>query len=219
MADSDGLSLKINEIFVSIQGESSYAGRPCVFIRLTHCNLRCSYCDTEYAFFEGREMTIGQIIQKVADYRCNLVEVTGGEPLIQKNVHVLMKILCDSGYEVLLETAGHMDVSPVDPRVIKIMDVKCPSSGESEKIHWENLGSLNSRDELKFVIGDRTDFDWAVKIISERQLDKKNQILFSPVYGHIDNRQLAEWILQEKLPVRMQLQMHKYIWDPGKRGV
>jgi 7-carboxy-7-deazaguanine synthase len=219
MADSRKSTLKVNEIFFSIQGESSHAGRPCVFIRLTYCNLRCTYCDTEYAFFEGKDMSIEQIMQKVAEFKCKLVEVTGGEPLIQKNVHLLMKKLCDSGYEVLLETAGHINISPVDKRVKKIMDLKCPSSGESEKIYWKNIDYLHAGDELKFVIGDRSDFEWAVNIIHARNLGYKNIILFSPVFGRMENKQLAGWILEEKLSVRMQLQIHKYIWEPDKRGV
>ena len=219
MADSSPQNLKINEIFLSIQGESSLAGRPCVFVRLTYCNLRCSYCDTEYAFFEGKDMTIEQIMQKVATYDCNLVEITGGELLIQKNVHALIRQLCDDGYEVLLETAGHMDISGVDERVKKIMDIKCPSSGESEKMYWPNIEQLGPSDEIKFVIGDRNDFEWAARIVGEKQLGKKNTVLFSPVFGHLDNVLLAEWILKENLPVRMQLQMHKYIWEPDRRGV
>ena len=183
MGADDKLRLKVNEIFFSIQGESSYAGKPCVFVRLTYCNLRCSYCDTEYAFFEGNEMTIREILSEVAGFGCNLVEVTGGEPLLQENVHVLMKNLCDEGYAVLLETAGHMDISAVDQRVIKIMDIKCPSSGESEKILWGNVDNLNTRDEIKFVISDHSDFDWAVGIVRDKKLGgKKYGIIFTGVW-------------------------------------
>lgn len=212
-------SLKINEIFYSIQGESTHAGRPCVFIRLTYCNLRCTYCDTTYAFFEGREMTIEEIVKEVKSYQCPLVEITGGEPLIQKNAGRLMQNLADQGFEILLETAGHMDISTVDQRVKIIMDLKCPSSGESSKILWRNLDHLKPLDEIKFVISDRTDFDWAVETLNNYDLHKKWIILFSPVEEKLEKQQLAEWILQCRLPVRMQVQMHKIIWGADKRGV
>ncbi len=211
--------LRINEIFFSIQGESTLAGRPCVFVRLTYCNLRCSYCDTEYAFFEGQEMQIGEIIREVRKYNCPLVEITGGEPLIQENVYALMTALCEGGFEVMVETGGHMDVSRIDQRVRRIIDIKCPSSGESEKVYWKNLEILNDRDELKFVIGDRKDYNWAKTVIEKHHLGDQYTILFSPVYGKMDNRRLAENILKDHLPVRMQLQMHKYIWSPETRGV
>jgi 7-carboxy-7-deazaguanine synthase len=211
--------LRINEIFYSIQGESSNAGLPCVFVRLTYCNLRCTYCDTEYAFFEGTDIEIPKILEEIASYQCKLVEITGGEPLIQKNVHPLMRTLCDAGYQVLLETAGHMDITPVDQRVKIIMDIKCPSSGESEKVRWSNINLLKPNDEVKFVIGDRIDFDWACRIIDEYQLSDKYHILFSPVFDKMRNEELANWILKRNLSVRMQLQLHKYIWSPEKRGV
>jgi len=219
MTDSSPEILKINEIFYSIQGESTYAGRPCVFIRLTYCNLRCNYCDTQYAFFEGKDRSLDDILEAVKSYNCNLVEITGGEPLIQKNVHILMSRLCNSGYEVLIETAGHMDISNIDKRVKKIMDIKCPSSGESEKILWENIDHLSEYDEVKFVIGNRKDFDWASQVLQKYQMDKKCTILFSPVFGKINYTELAGWILKEKLPVQMQLQIHKFIWPTGMRGV
>jgi 7-carboxy-7-deazaguanine synthase len=214
-----GLKLKINEIFYSIQGESSAMGLPCIFIRLTYCNLRCSYCDTEYAFFEGEDKTIEEILQQIESYHCNLVEITGGEPLIQKNVYPFMKLLCDQGYKVMLETAGHMDISAVDHRVKKIMDLKCPSSGEMEKVYWPNINHLNSEDEVKFVISDRQDFAWAGEVMNKYRLSEKCHILFSPNFGKIEYDQLAEWILQEQFPVRLQLQLHKFIWSADKKGV
>ena len=211
--------LKVNEIFYSIQGESTYAGLPCVFVRLTYCNLRCNYCDTEYAFYEGQEMSIEQIVQQVTGYRCRLVEVTGGEPLIQPAVYPLLKQLADNGFEVLLETGGHMDISQVDPRVKRIVDVKCPSSGEAKKMHWPNLKVLKADDQVKFVIGDRIDFDYAVNVVEEYKLTERCSVLFSPVFGRLKNMTLAEWILASGLPVRMQIQLHKYIWPPEQRGV
>ena len=212
-------TLTVNEIFYSIQGESSQMGRPCVFVRLTYCNLRCTYCDTTYSFFEGKEFSIDDIIAKVAGYGCNLVEITGGEPLIQKNVHRLMYELCDQGYEVMIETAGHMDIDQIDKRVKRIMDIKCPSSGESEKINWANFASLKETDEVKFVVGDRKDFEWALNVVEKHHLIKKCPVLFSPVFNTISNQDLANWILETELPLRLQLQLHKYIWEPKKRGV
>ena len=217
--NSDATTLKVNEIFYSIQGESTRAGRPCVFIRLTYCNLRCTYCDTTYAFFEGQEMTLSQITDKVSTFNCSLVEITGGEPLIQKDTYILMQTLCDQGYEVLLETAGHMDISEVDQRVSIIMDLKCPSSGESEKMLWSNLDHIKPRDEIKFVVGTNEDLDWATTVIDRYHLAAKCTLLFSPVFGKMDHQKLAEWILKSGLPVRMQLQMHKFIWHPDAKGV
>ena len=211
--------LKVNEIFYSIQGESTFAGRPCVFIRLTYCNLRCSYCDTEYAFYEGDDFTVDEIIRKTAEYDCPLVEITGGEPLIQENVYPLMKKLADKGYTVLLETGGQMDISKVDERVHRIMDIKCPSSGESAKVVWENIPLLSEKDEVKFVIGDRRDYDWAREVVQKYELNRRCAVLFAPVFNRLTNQQLAEWILQDNLPVRLQLQLHKYIWAANKRGV
>jgi len=215
----DSLSLKINEIYYSIQGESTHSGRPCVFIRLTYCNLRCSYCDTEHAFFEGNDMMLSEIIERVKSFDCQLVEVTGGEPLIQKNVIPLMQILCEAGYEVLLETAGHMDISEIDPRVKRIMDIKCPSSGESEKIIWENIELLKSDDEVKFVVGSQDDLKFAKEIIEKYKLDSLCSVIISPIFGKLDYQKIADWILQNHLPVRMQIQLHKVIWDPTTRGV
>ncbi len=219
MADSSTLRLKVNEIFYSIQGESTYAGLPCVFVRLSYCDLRCSYCDTTYAYYEGDDLSIEEVLARVEAYHCPLVEVTGGEPLVQKNSLLLLKALCDAGYEVLLETGGHKDIGSVDPRVKRIMDVKCPSSGESSKIHWPNLQKLSRSDQVKFVIGDRVDFEFARDIVQKYRLTEICPVLFAPVFGVLDNRQLAEWILEEHLAVRLQLQLHKYIWPPDARGV
>ena len=211
--------LKVHEIFYSIQGESTQAGRPCVFVRLSSCNLRCSYCDTTYAFYEGRELTIAAILQQVKEFNCPLVEITGGEPLLQKNVHHLLKLLCDQHYEVMLETAGHLDIQPVDQRVRIIMDLKCPGSGESGRILWPNLMYLKPQDEIKFVITDRADFDWVVSTIGNRKLSGRHNLLVAPVSGLVDPAQLAAWILEAKLPLRLQLQIHKFIWGADKRGV
>ncbi len=217
MVESD--QLKINEIFYSIQGESTFAGRPCVFVRLTYCNLRCTYCDTQYAFYEGQNMSVQDVLQRVQTYSCTLVEITGGEPLIQPAVYPLMRALADAHYEVLLETGGHMDISQVDPRVKRIVDVKCPSSGEADKMHWPNLEILTANDQVKFVIGDRQDFDYAVSIVQKYDLINRCPVLFSPIFGQLKNQTLAEWILQTHLPVRLQIQLHKYIWKPDQRGV
>lgn len=212
-------SLRVNEIFFSIQGESTYAGRPCVFVRLTYCNLRCSYCDSEYAFFEGQEKTLHEIITEIEKYGCRLVEITGGEPLLQKNIHRLMKMLCDRGYEMLIETGGHMDIAAIDSQVVRIMDIKCPGSGEVLKVRWENLENLTSSDQIKFVIADREDYDWAKSILGKYELNKKCTVLMSPVFGKMNNKELCEWILKDQLHVRFQIQLHKYIWDPQQRSV
>lgn len=211
--------LNINEIFFSIQGESSFAGLPCVFVRLTYCNLRCNYCDTEYAFYEGDWRSIDDIIEEIKKYNCRLVEVTGGEPLLQENVLPFMSRLCDEKYTVLLETGGHMDIAQVDKRVKRIMDIKCPSSNESHKTFWPNIEKLNSNDQVKFVIGDFEDYQFAKEIINKYNLNEICTILLSPVFRKINVQQLAEWILEDNLPVRMQLQMHKFIWEPETRGV
>lgn len=211
--------LTVNEIFFSIQGESGFAGMPCVFVRLTGCNLRCVWCDTEYAFYEGRQMSIGEILQKVESFDCKLVEVTGGEPLAQEGVYDLMTILCDSGFEVLLETSGSISIANVDSRVRRIVDIKCPGSGMVKENLWENIGFLTPRDEVKFVVGSKEDFNWAVDVIRRYELEKKCPILMSPVFGDVQPIELADWILQSRIPVRFQLQMHKYIWEPEARGV
>jgi len=215
----ENLTLKVNEIYYSLQGESTHSGKPCVFVRLTYCNLRCSYCDTAYAFFEGQEMTLLEILKKVKTYNCPLVEITGGEPLIQKNVLPLMEYLCDKGFEVLLETAGHLSISETDPRVKRIMDIKCPSSGESTKTHWENIDCLKDDDEVKFVVGSNEDLDYSKKIINEYSLDKRCPVIISPVFNKISNQEIADWILHNHLAVRMQIQLHKMIWEPDARGV
>ena len=211
--------IKINEIFYSIQGESSYAGLPCIFVRLTYCNIRCSYCDTEYAFYEGKDFTVEQIFSEIEKYKCKLVEITGGEPLFQKESLTLMEMLCDKNYEVMLETGGSLSIENVDKRVKIILDFKCPSSKMEKKNYYENVNFLKPIDEVKFVIGDYQDFLWSKNLIEKFELNKKCEILFSPVFGKIEYRQLVEWILNENLNVRFQIQQHKHIWEPNKRGV
>jgi len=212
--------LTINEIFHSIQGESTHAGRPCVFVRLTACDLRCRWCDTAYAFHDGRRMTVDEVVADVNARGCPVVEVTGGEPLLQPDVYPLMQRLLDAGKTVLIETGGHRSIAQVPPGVIRIIDVKCPGSGESAKNDWSNLAHLTATDELKFVIADRADYDFARDVLQREQLDGKvAAVLFSPVHGELDARQLAEWVIADRLPVRVQLQVHKYIWSPTTRGV
>ena len=213
-------TLTINEIYLSIQGESTWAGERCVFVRLTFCDLRCNYCDTEYAFYEGKKMTLKEIVDRVEEFRCPLVEITGGEPLLQKNVLPLMSILCEAGHTVLLETSGAHDISKVDPRVHRIMDLKTPGSGEVEKNLWSNIDHLTKRDEVKFVMGSRDDYEWSRDKVQKLDLTRRSRaVLFSPIFGRIDPRQIVEWILEDKLDVRFQLQMHKFIWTPTQRGV
>jgi 7-carboxy-7-deazaguanine synthase len=241
-------TLIINEIYLSLQGESSFAGWPCIFVRLTACNLRCSYCDTAYAFTEGHKMTLAQITARVEELaggfakssepmRLPLVELTGGEPLLQKNSLPLMKSLCDAGFTVLLETSGALDIAPVDARVRRIMDLKCPSSGECERNRWDNLSHLTAHDEIKFVIGTLQDYNWARETIAVRHLAALCPILFSwvaPLLPHqqdkslrkvpegqtpISRLELVERIMADALPVRFQLQMHKFIWSPDQKGV
>ncbi|MGI8481372.1 MAG: radical SAM protein [Chthoniobacterales bacterium] len=213
-------TLTINEIYQSIQGESTWAGRPCVFVRLTFCDLRCSYCDTEYAFYEGKKQTLTEVVTAVQSYDCPLVEVTGGEPLLQKNVLALMTLLADAGLTVLLETSGAHDISPVDPRVHRIMDLKTPGSGETARNLFSNVEHLTSRDEVKFVVGSREDYEWSRGAVQNFNLANRcGAVLFSPIFGRIDPQQIVEWILADNLPVRFQLQMHKFIWTPTKRGV
>lgn len=211
--------LKINEIFHSIQGESTHAGHRCVFVRLTYCNLRCTYCDTEYAFYEGSDRSIESIIDEVKKYNCNLVEITGGEPLMQSESLDLMMKLCDLNFEVLLETGGSLPISEVDKRVKIILDLKTPSSGMLKKNFYENIEIVKKTDEIKFVIGSREDYDWTKDIIAKYNLDDKCPILFSAVFGELEPITLSEWILEDKLNVRYQLQMHKFIWEPNRRGV
>ena len=244
-------TLVINEIYLSLQGESTFAGLPCVFIRLTACDLRCSYCDTAYAFTEGKKKTLAEILEKVRQLaapfansklktqnsKLPLVELTGGEPLLQKNSLPLMKSLCDDGFTVLLETSGAHDISPVDPRVRRIMDLKCPGSGEAGRNRWENLKHLKATDEIKFVIGTVEDYEWAKQQIAAHKLDAVCPLLFSWVHPlapeqqnqslkkvpagqtPISRRELAEKIIADALPVRFQIQLHKIIWPPEQRGV
>ena len=211
--------IKVNEIFYSIQGEGTSAGLPCVFVRLTGCNLRCTYCDTEYAFYEGTDKSIEQIIEQVRSYNCNLVEITGGEPLQQIESLDLMKELCENNFNVLLETGGSLTIKEVDKRVKIIMDLKCPSSGMEKKNLYSNIDFIKPTDEVKFVIETREDYDWAKNILENYKLDNKTQILFSPVFGKVNYELIVNWILEDNLNVRFQLQMHKFIWDPEKRGV
>jgi 7-carboxy-7-deazaguanine synthase len=247
-APETAASLVVNEVFLSVQGESTFAGLPCIFVRLTACNLRCSYCDTAYAFTEGTRTALDAIRSRIhaiaapftrgaAAQRLPLVELTGGEPLLQPNALPLMRQLCDDGFTVLIETSGALDIAPVDPRVRRIMDLKCPSSGESARNRWENLAHLRANDEVKFVIGTREDYDWARDIIAKHALHRVCPLLFSWVSplmpeqqdaslkkipaGHtpISRRELVERILADALPVRFQLQMHKFIWPPDQRGV
>jgi 7-carboxy-7-deazaguanine synthase len=213
-------TLTVNEIYHSVQGESTWAGRPCVFVRLTFCDLRCTYCDTEYAFYEGQKRPLDEIVNQVAGFGCSLVEITGGEPLLQKNVLPLMTMLCDAGHAVLLETSGAHDISAVDQRVHRIMDLKTPGSGESDKNLWSNIEHLAPRDEVKFVIGSREDYEWSREKVTGFDLPHRcHAVLFSPIFGRIDPRAIVEWILADRLDVRFQLQMHKFIWTPTQRGV
>ena len=212
--------LKIHEIYYSIQGESTYSGLPCVFVRLTYCNLRCSYCDTEYAFYDGREMSLHDITAEVKKYDCKLVEITGGEPLVQlKECLQLMKELCDLNYEVMLETGGSISIMEVDKRVKIIMDLKCPSSEMMNKNLLENINYLKKTDEVKFVIGTKEDYEWAKGMIIKYNLDNKCIILFSCVFEKLEPSVLVKWILVDRLDVRFQLQIHKYIWHPETKGV
>jgi 7-carboxy-7-deazaguanine synthase len=210
----------INEIFYSVQGESTYAGRPCVFVRLTACDLRCSWCDTAYAFHEGRKRTVDEVLDEVERFGCDLVEVTGGEPLLQEDVYPLMQGLLARGKTVLLETGGHRSTVRVPESVVTVLDVKCPGSGESARMDWTNLDRLRLHDEVKFVVKDRADYDYARAVIATRRLaGRVAAIHVSPVHGVLDARTLSEWVLADRLPVRVQLQLHKYIWDPTTRGV
>jgi 7-carboxy-7-deazaguanine synthase len=212
--------LTINEIFHSIQGESTHTGRPCVFVRLTACDLRCSWCDTPYAFTEGQKMSLEEVVEKVDAYDCGLVEITGGEPLLQREVYPLMDRLLDSGKTVMVETGGHLSIEHVPGPVIKIVDVKCPGSGEAHRNDWGNLDRLAPHDEVKFVIKDRADYEYARDVVATHGLrGRVAAVLFSPVHGVMDSRELAAWILEDKLDVRLQLQAHKFIWGADVRGV
>jgi 7-carboxy-7-deazaguanine synthase len=212
--------MKVNEIFYSIQGESSFMGWPCAFVRLAACDLRCSWCDTEYAFFEGTQLSVAEIVAQISPYPTRLVLITGGEPLLQDSVHELIRELFDRRYTVCLETGGHVSLERVDPRVHKIMDIKCPSSGMSQHNNYGNLEYLTASDEIKFVVGDRADFDWACEVT--RRLDLPSQagnVLISPVHGRLPYSEAARWVLDCGLRVRLQLQLHKIIWPEIGRGV
>lgn len=212
--------LTVNEIFYSIQGESTHSGRPCVFVRLTACDLRCTWCDTPYSFTEGRKMGLDEVLAEVGRHGCPLVEITGGEPLLQPDVYPLMDALLAGGRTVLLETGGHVSIERVPAAVVKVVDVKCPASGESHRNHWRNLDLLAPHDEVKFVVQDRGDYEFAREIVRRHLLDRKcAAVLFSPVHGRLDLRALAEWVLADELPVRIQVQLHKYIWGADVRGV
>ena len=211
--------LKINEIFKSLQGESSYSGLPCTFVRLTGCNLRCTYCDTAYAFYDGKAMTVEQIIETVDGYGTRLVEITGGEPLLQSEVYPLMEALTSKGYEVLLETGGSLSVKDVPSAVVKIVDFKCPGSGEDTKNDFGNINHLTPKDEVKFVLLDRQDYEWSRDVLRRYSLAQKCHVLFSPVYEKLDLKDLAGWVLEDQLPVRLQTQLHKIIWGKDAIGV
>jgi 7-carboxy-7-deazaguanine synthase len=211
--------LLVHEIFYSLQGESTFAGRPCVLVRLTGCQMRCVWCDTEYAFHEGGWRTVDDVLAEVASHGCPLVEVTGGEPLLQPGALPLLAALCDAGHEVLLETGGGLDIGGVDPRVRRIVDVKCPGSGEAANNRWQNLDLLTPRDELKFVIAGEADYRWARDLLRERRLDERCPVHFSPVWETCSPAELAAWILRDRLPVRLQLQLHKILWGAATRGV
>ncbi|CUS33724.1 7-carboxy-7-deazaguanine synthase QueE [Candidatus Nitrospira nitrificans] len=211
--------MRVTEIFHSVQGESTFAGLPCVFIRLTGCPLRCTWCDTDYAFFGGTDRSIDDILDRVRSYGCQLVEVTGGEPLAQPDAGTLLRRLCREGFTVLLETSGAVDTAIVDPSVRIILDVKCPGSGMTDRMHWPNVERLRPQDEAKFVMQDRSDYEWAKTILDRFRLTARCSVLFSPVFGALDPRQLAEWLLADRLPIRLQLQLHKHIWTPDMRGV
>ena len=217
--------LRITEIFHSIQGESTWAGVPCTFVRLTGCPLRCVWCDTEYSFHGGEKMLLDDIVARVRDIGTPVVEVTGGEPLVHRNAFTLVQRLIDDDFTVLVETSGAIDVAPLDPRAHKIMDLKCPGSGENARNLWSNLEHLTARDEIKFVIADRADYEWARNAIRERGLDRRindgslRALLFSPVWDAVDWQDMAQWILDDRLPARFQIQLHKLIWGPATKGV
>ncbi len=210
-------TLKISEIFHSLQGESTRVGLPTVFVRLTGCPLRCTWCDSEYAFSGGSRMSVSEVLDRVAQYACHAVCVTGGEPLAQKACLELLRVLCEAGHSVSLETSGALNLAGVDPRVARIMDLKAPGSGEAEKNRWENLDALNGRDEIKFVLASASDYDWARQVLRARRLDEICTVLFAPVQGQLEPAQLADWILRDRLPVRFQLQLHKILWG-AERG-
>lgn len=207
-------TLVVKEIYKSIQGESTWAGFPCVFVRLTGCDLRCVWCDAPHAFTGGDRLTVEEVVAQVEALACPLVEITGGEPLLQPAVHPLTSALLDRGHRVLIETGGHLDISGVDPRAVRILDVKCPASGESSKVRWENLSLLRQGDQVKFVLSDRADYDWAKDVVLRHDLLARAEVLFSVAHALLPPAHLAAWLLEDRLPVRLQLQIHKYIWSP-----
>jgi len=218
MADAD--QIRIHEIYESIQGESTFAGLPCTFVRLSRCNLRCRWCDTPQAFEGGTQLSRADVLERALSFGTPLVELTGGEPLLQPGAIPLLQELCDSGRTVLLETSGERDISEVDPRVHRIMDLKAPGSDESHRNRWENIEHLTARDEVKIVLSDRADYDWAKRVIEEHALtDRVNAVLLSCVWGELDPKDLVQWVLEDRLPVRVQIQMHKVIWDADTEGV
>lgn len=218
MADAE--QIRVHEIYESIQGESSFAGRPCTFVRLSRCNLRCRWCDTPQAFEGGTQMARAEVLEKALSFGTPLVELTGGEPLLQAGAIPLLRELCDAGRTVLLETSGERDISQVDPRVHRIMDLKAPGSGESERNRWENIADLSKRDEVKVVLADRVDYEWAKAAVEQHDLAARvNEVLLSPVWGELDPKELVKWVLEDALPVRVQIQMHKVIWDADMQGV
>ena len=218
MADAE--QIRVHEIYESIQGESSFAGRPCTFVRLSRCNLRCRWCDTPQAFEGGTQMTRAEVLEKALSFETPLVELTGGEPLLQEGAIPLLRDLCDAGRTVLLETSGERDICQVDPRVHRIMDLKAPGSGESERNRWENIADLGKRDEVKIVLADRVDYEWAKAAVEQHDLAARvNEVLLSPVWGELDPKELVKWVLEDALPVRVQIQMHKVIWDADMQGV
>ena len=217
--NSESKMLKVNEIYLSVQGESSYTGLPCVFIRLTGCNLRCIWCDTAYAFYEGKSMSIDEIVGKVKNFGVKLIEITGGEPLMQENVYPLMNGLIEKGFQVLLETGGSLSLEKVPRDIIKIMDIKCPGSGEHKNNTLDNLKFLETKDEVKFVILNRHDYEWSRDLIHKYKIHEIAHILISPVYDKLELKEIVKWILEDKLPVRLQTQLHKAIWDENTIGV
>ena len=212
-------TIDVIEIFKSIQGESTWAGRPCIFIRLEKCNLRCSYCDTKYAYTEGQDIPVADVLARILEYDVPLVEATGGEPLAQESMPELLTALCDSGKTVLIESSGAVSIEKVDPRVHVIMDVKCPDSGMSERIRWDYFDLLKAKDEVKFVIASRRDYEFARDLVRDRRLHEQCAVLFSTAFGLVDRKSVVEWILEDRLPVRFQLQIHKFVWPPDQRGV
>ena len=213
------MSLLVNEVFFSIQGEGTRAGRPCVFVRLTGCPLRCVWCDTAYAFHEGRRREIEEVVAEVEAFPCRLLTLTGGEPLAQPEAFALVSRLADRGFEVLVETSGHVSIEDLDPRAVAILDVKAPGSGESGRMHAENLSLLRAHDEVKLVLADRADYEWARDLARDPRLAKAHAVLFSPVHGRLDPGTLGRWIVEDGLPVRLQVQLHKYLWPGVERGV